>query len=354
MTDLSQSLAALRADFISRGWHKKPTFRLLAELAVHVTLMVGGTLLFLLTSNPWLWAVAAVASAFGGIGIASNSHTSSHFATSTSRRVNELLTYFGYPFLLGFSASYWWADHVKGHHQAPNVFGVDNDFDYWPFFAVTEVEIARSHGARRFYYERLQRPALVMLIPLFGFNLQRGGLQYLVGRLRTPGVRKTPLLWDLAAIIAHFALFLVLPGLYFSWGAVAAIYCLRIALMGFGMFAILAPAHFPAMAPVLTPQAAAELDYVTLQTMTTIDMAGGPILTWLASGLEYQIEHHLFPEISHVHYKKLRPLVERFCRDHNLMYRRYGFFHALRETWRVFAAPKPVFTAVPEPVSQEA
>src|ERR1041384_2336141 len=118
MTDLSQSLASLRAEFKSRGWHKKPTLRLLAELAVHVSLMVGGTLLYLLTSNPWLCAVAVVAAAFGGIGIASNSHTSSHFATSSSRRVNEILTYFGYPFLLGFSASYWWADHVKGHHHA--------------------------------------------------------------------------------------------------------------------------------------------------------------------------------------------------------------------------------------------
>ena len=340
--DPCQALARLRREFADCGWERKATARILAQLAVHVTCMLTGTALFLAGPAGWIRAAALVVAALGCIGIATNTHTSSHYATSSRRWVNQALTFFGYPFCLGFSALYWWSDHVGGHHISPNVQGLDNDFDYWPFFAITQPEVLAAKGWARRYYERWQWLALILLAPMLGFNLQRCGLRYLLGAWRDARVRKGRILVDVCALILHWSLFLALPAYYFGLPAVLAMYAARIALTSAGMFTLLAPAHFVAGAPILTQAEAAGLDYCALQTMTTIDFAGGPLVRWLASGLDYQIEHHLFPEISHVRYPRISGRVEAFCASYSLPYRRYSFIRALRETLRVFRQPKPV------------
>jgi linoleoyl-CoA desaturase len=57
------------------------------------------------------------------------------------------------------------------------------------------------------------------------------------------------------------------------------------------------------------------------QVQTTVDFAPrNRLLTWYAGGLNYQIEHHLFPQVCHVHYPALAPLVEQTCRQFGLRY----------------------------------
>jgi hypothetical protein len=77
-------------------------------------------------------------------------HTSSHYATSERRWVNEALTFFGYPFFLGLSATFWWNKHVVVH-PAPNVIDVDDDADFMPWLALTDRDLGRTGSWRRFY-----------------------------------------------------------------------------------------------------------------------------------------------------------------------------------------------------------
>jgi linoleoyl-CoA desaturase len=63
-------------------------------------------------------------------------------------------------------------------------------------------------------------------------------------------------------------------------------------------------------------------DWAAHQVATTVDFArGNRPLGWYVGGLNYQIEHHLFPRVSHLHYPGLAPLVEAACRDHGIRYR---------------------------------
>src|SRR5947209_19842068 len=89
------SLAQLRRVFATQGLTRRPTARILVELAVHVTCMVGGAALFLLVPNFFARVAGLLISACGCVAIASNSHTSSHYGTSRNRSLNETLTYFG-------------------------------------------------------------------------------------------------------------------------------------------------------------------------------------------------------------------------------------------------------------------
>src|SRR5438045_6079714 len=78
-----------------RGWDQKVPGRILAELALHLTLHLGGMAVFIFADNLLLRAVAMFISIYGGLGVATNTHTSSHHATSHSRSLNKALTYFG-------------------------------------------------------------------------------------------------------------------------------------------------------------------------------------------------------------------------------------------------------------------
>jgi fatty acid desaturase len=111
-------------------------------------------------------------------------------------------------------------------------------------------------------------------------------------------------------------------------------------MLSVGLFVILGPGHFPVEAPLLSQDRAREMGWAASQTITTINYNGGFFFKWLASGLGYQIEHHLFPEISHPYYPKIAPYVEAFCKEHNLEYRSYSLTRALYESIKVFHFPK--------------
>jgi fatty acid desaturase len=352
----AQSLSKLRTDFSRLGWNRKATGRVLGQLAIHVTMMVGGSLLFFMGHGFWLCALGAVICSFGALGVATNSHTSSHHGTSSSRRVNEWLTYFGYPFCLGFSATYWWFDHVGSHHTSPNVLGVDDDFDFAPMFVITETQMNEATGWKRRYYESFQWAVLLCTMPALGVGLQKNGWLHIFGTIRKGPQNKKKFAIDVIAMLLHMAVFIVLPAMFFGWGAALGLYAFRLAVMSTCLFAILAPAHFGREAPVITEAEAATLDYVTLQTMTTMNYEGGPLVRWFASGLDYQIEHHLFPDVSHVNYPRIKPLVKQYCERNGLPYRSYGFGKALKQAFDVFLTPKPVglHTAadlIPQPVA---
>ena len=149
------SLTALRKEFALRGWYKKATGRILLELSVGLTLALGGMVVFIVSDHLFVRACAILVSTVGSLVVATNTHTSSHYASSDKKWVNELLTFIGYPVFLGLSATFWWHKHVVVHHPAPNVIGVDGDVDLSPWFAMTRDELENSRGLRRWYYERL-------------------------------------------------------------------------------------------------------------------------------------------------------------------------------------------------------
>ena len=78
-----------------------------------------------------------------------------------------------------------------------------------------------------------------------GFNMQKSGWLHTIRMLRDPGQRKTAHWIDLGVLLLHYVATIGIPMLYFNAGDVLAFYVLRIGLMGYAMFAVLAPGHFP-------------------------------------------------------------------------------------------------------------
>jgi linoleoyl-CoA desaturase len=138
----------------------------------------------------------------------------------------------------------------------------------------------------------------------------------------------------------------VLPMFFFPVLSVIGVHLLRFSLIGMALFAVLAPGHFPAEAVCLDPSERDRGDFYLRQTVATVNFRTGPIGRWLCSGLEYQIEHHMFPSISHRFYPAMSPLVRELCQRHGLPYRQLGWGEAIWKSYQVFAHPKAVLTDV--------
>jgi linoleoyl-CoA desaturase len=130
---------------------------------------------------------------------------------------------------------------------------------------------------------------------------------------------------------------------------VAAFYLLRAALLGCAVFLTAAPAHFPAEARFLSPEGHGDrasdrrhADYILLQTSTTVNFRTNWIGDLLCCGAQYQIEHHLFPTISHAYYPQMSPIVRRFCDAHGYPYQSIGWGEGIVKSLGVFWRPKRV------------
>ena len=337
----TRGLADLRKEFQARGWDRKATGWVMCELLFNLAIALGCIYIFVAYRNPLLRVCAMIVSTAASMGVATNTHTSSHYATSEKRWLNELLTFFGYPVFLGLSATYWWHQHVVLHHPAPNVVGVDDDVDLAPWFARTSDEVQRSTGFARFYYQKLQFFVFPLIIGFIGFNMQKAGWIKLIKTLRhNPNHKKLPWI-DLGCMILHYVVWIGVPMIFFAPACVLGFYVLRTYLIGYALFAVLAPGHFPSEA-VCFSKSGKDLDYLLLQTAATVNFRTGFIGRLMCSGLEYQIEHHLFPNISHRYYPQMTGLVQDFCRENGLPYRSYAWDRVLWKCLVMFRSPSPV------------
>lgn len=340
--DAEAGLRRLHDDIRARGLDRKPTGRIVAELCVHLLLALGGIALFLIAEHPLAAAFAMLLSTAGSLGVGSNTHTASHGAASERPWVNQALTYFGSPFFFGVSATYWWEKHIAGHHRAANVAGADPDIDFVPLFALNEMELRAARGWRRWYYAHLQWLVFPLALAFNQFNMQKDGWRHVLRRLREPQ-RRRPMHWmDLAAMSLHLAVFVGLPLWWFPVTDVAAFIAMRWALFGYAMFAVLAPAHWPAAAQLRAVDSAQRGSFAARQLEATLNFRAGRLLGFFCSGLDRQIEHHLFPGISHPHYPALQSMVQTFCTEQGLPYRTLGWPEALRASLAILRRPKPV------------
>jgi linoleoyl-CoA desaturase len=230
--------------------------------------------------------------------------------------------------LIGGSSFVWHTKHAIVHHSFTNVEGVDDDIDAAPFLRL-------APSQRRRWYHRFQH---LYAWPLFGFLPPKWALwddfkalaKGKVGQHPLPRPRKR----DLTILFAGKVLFLgwavALPLVTgHSAGAVLAVYAVAALTAGICLSVVFQLAHCIEEADFVVPQAGNRIDasWCEHQLATTADFAPrNRFLTWYLGGLNFQVEHHLFPRISHVHYPALAPIVAEVCREHGVRHRTHERF----------------------------
>ncbi|MFQ5423457.1 MAG: fatty acid desaturase family protein [Phycisphaerae bacterium] len=293
-------------------------------LKTAVVLGCLGTLYTLLVFAPVTWWLAVPLTILLGLSLAAVGfnvqHDGGHGAYSDHRWINKLAA--TTLDLLGASSYVWARKHNSIHHSYTNITGHDDDINVGLLGRL-------SPHQRRLWFHRLQH---VYLWFLYGFLAIKWHLyddfhDVLTGRVgehRLPRPRGRELLTFVGGKIVFFTLTFALPMLLHPWWIVLSVYAAAAFVQGVVLSVVFQLAHcveeaeFP-MPNVDTGRMA--IAWAEHQVKTTVDFAPcNRLLTWFVGGLNYQIEHHLFPQICHIHYPALASLVQQTCREFGLPY----------------------------------
>jgi linoleoyl-CoA desaturase len=330
---------SLRREVKRRGLYKRNDALLVSHLCVHMALAILG--LAVLTFCPVLLVkVAACGIALLGLlGVATHTHNSAHYLSTTNPRFDAILSYIGYSVTFGVSVAFWQHKHHV-HHRNPNILGIDQDFAFMPLFAVTDQEKAAAVKASRlsrFYYKYVQSVLVPVLVSLNVTNMQKNGIVFLIRQIRSRQQSRRAHWIDLACCGLHFVLWLVIPCIWVNGTTVLLFYVIHNIVLSYVLFLVLGSSHLPRSAACArTPHS----DIVLKQTATTLNIRSGMYGRFLLSGLDYQIEHHLFPGVSYHNLPKVSELVREYCDHHGYPHQTFGMLKAALGTIFIFYQPK--------------
>jgi linoleoyl-CoA desaturase len=273
-------------------------------------------------SSPALAALLTLSLALSTVGIGfAVMHDANHGAWSYSPSVNRVV---GLTLdLVGGSSYVWRQKHNVRHHTYSNVDGLDADIDAGVF-----LRLAPSQP--RLPFHRFQH-AYAWVI--YGFlalkwwvvddvvDLARGT----IGGVRFPRPPARELVAAVAGKLAFFGWAVVAPVLWFGSAWPVVYFVAGSWVVGVVLSVVFQLAHIVPGAEFHDARGADRrmaTGFAEHQVRTTVDFAPGHrLLTWYLGGLNYQVEHHLFPRYCHLHYPALASIVEETCRDHGIPYR---------------------------------
>jgi fatty acid desaturase len=303
--------------------------------------LILGVLLLCVTGavrlGGWAWPllvpVAAAATTIGTL----MGHEASHGSFSSRRVSNRLLSYLSLSLLSGMSWLYWKHKHDGLHHGHPNVVAKDPDVEIWPM-AMSRAEYEQATPLQRWFQRNLQAYTFWPATLAMAITMRTPSYLYLIGRLRAGGSGR--MAWfDAACLVGHYTLWVLVPALV--WGPLPALafYVSLWGLVGVILAAIFAPAHMGL--PLMVDQHVGWRH----QFETTRNFRAPRWLSFLYVGLDYQIEHHIFPLIPHQNLPRASAIVRRWCAEQGLPYHEIGVVDGLKnvtaflqDAWQIDAS----------------
>ena len=305
---LTRSFTALTAQVRAAG--------LLGRTRGFYALLFGGLVLALggiatgvvLLGDSWLQLLMAGALGLVLTQFAFLGHEASHRQIFTSGRANDRS---GRVLAVGFAGlSYsWWMNKHTRHHGNPNRVGKDPDIERDTISFVPE-DAAVQRGVQG-WLTRHQAYLFFPLLLLEGVNLHAKSVRSLVGRGPVQGRA-----FELTLLGLRFGVYAALLFWIFPLGMAAAFLGVQLAVFGFYMGFSFAPNH---MGMPIVP-ADVKLDFLSKQVRTSRNIRGGVWMSALMGGLNFQVEHHLFPSMPRPHLRAARALVREHCRALDVPY----------------------------------
>ncbi|GAB3837793.1 fatty acid desaturase family protein [Hymenobacter jeollabukensis] len=292
--------------------------------------LLTGALLFLYVhlvffTPPTAWAILECV-LMGGVGAAIGfnvMHDGSHGSFSKHEWLNQTAAFTLNVF--GGNSFMWNMKHNLIHHMYTNIDGVDDDIDAQPWLRLSETQPRRAlHRYQHLYFWFLY--ALFYLAWVVMMDYQK----YFKGAIGSVPLKKMTwrdqlTFWGFKVL--YLALFVALP--IYTVGFVSWVvgFLIFAAVAGFSLSLVFQLAHTvePATFPVLNKETySMEDEWAVHQLKTTANFAtNNKLVTWLLGGLNFQVEHHLFPKISHVHYPAINKIIKQACAEFDVVYNEF-------------------------------
>jgi fatty acid desaturase len=290
------------------------------KITLTIFAFLAGWVLFVIVGNSWTTlAVAALAgiifTQLGFIG-----HDAGHNQVFGTRRRNRLLGLIVGNMLIGLSFG-WWVHKHNAHHAHPNEMGRDPDIGEG--LAALALSDAPENGRVPLasWLARWQAP---LFFPLM---LLRSGGMHVLGIKRLLRQRDHASAVEASLIALHAALYLTVVLLVLSPLKALAFIAVQQAVFSLYLGISFAPNHKGM--PII--ETATATSFARRQVVTARNITGGRFTDFMLGGLNYQIEHHLFPSMPRPNLRRVQGLVRDFCVATDLCYSEEGFVESFRQ-----------------------
>jgi fatty acid desaturase len=277
------------------------------RIAITTSLLAAGWAAFILIGNSWWQLAVAVFLAVMFTQVGFLGHDAGHRQVFTSWRRSYILGVLLGNLGIGLSFGWWVAKHNR-HHAHPNTEGADPDI-MLSALAMTPEQAASSRGLSRILF-RLQGFLFFPMLLGEAFSVHVASIRAVSGRARRHRLA------EIALLAAHFAAYLSVVFLVASPAKAIVFILVQQGLFGVYLGASFAPNHKGM--PILRRQD--KHDFLRRQVLTSRNIRGNWFIDLALGGLNYQIEHHLFPSMPRPSLRRSQPLIREFCRQHGLPY----------------------------------
>ncbi|HEX9869315.1 MAG TPA: acyl-CoA desaturase [Candidatus Tectomicrobia bacterium] len=271
-----------------------------------------------------LWVSFGMAAAGVGFTVM---HDANHGSYSSSTRLNDLMSWSGE--IIGLSSFIWRQQHNVWHHTYTNISGLDEGLEADGTMRFSPYDEWRPvYRLQHVYWPVIYALSAASLVLVRNFKVYFTGTN---GRtFRYPTMSRNDKLVFWTGRLINLAVYFLLPLAFLPWWQVLIGFALGMLAAGLVMATVLQLAHV--MVTVEFPEPIGDPPYVEgawaiHQVEATINFAhDNRLINWYTGGLNYQIEHHLFPKMCHINYPKIAPIVKQVCREFGVTYRVYPTF----------------------------
>lgn len=256
-------------------------------------------------------------------------HDGGHGSFSRSTAVNKMAAVTAE--VLGASHFMWNMKHNVIHHAYTNIDGIDDDIDAKPFLRMASTqEYLKMHRFQHVYFI-----ALYAIFHLY-WVLFSDYKKYFSGKIGEMPIKKMNTadhitFWGFKLL--HYALFFIIPIVVLGFKTWIIGFSIVTVVTGFTLSIVFQLAHTVEHTefPVPAEDGRLQDEWAIHQLKTTANFATrNKLISWFVGGLNFQVEHHLFPKISHIHYPAINKIVKQACAEYNVVYVEYPkMYHAV-------------------------
>jgi fatty acid desaturase len=328
-TELSRQVR--RAGLLERrhGWYG-------VRMALNLALLAVGGVGLVLVGESWWQLVTAGYLAVVATQLAFLGHDAGHRQIFRSRRATDLVGLVHANLLVGISFG-WWVPKHDAHHTNPNHEDLDPDIG----IAVLAFTTAQARG-KRGLARVIARSQAFLFFPLLLLEAGHLHLASVKSVLRSRGRANVV---EGLLLVAHLAGYVTVLLLVLTPVQALVFAVVQQGLFGLYLGCSFAPNHKGM--PTLTQ--ADELDFLRRQVLTSRNVRGSRVVDFVLGGLNYQIEHHLFPNMPRPNLRHAQPLVRAFCHQHGLAYTEASLFGSYAQALHHLHTTGAPLRSVPDP-----
>jgi fatty acid desaturase len=212
----------------------------------------------------------------------------------------------------------WWKGKHNLHHAAPNMEGRDPDIFSGALAFTRAAADARKPGLGTWLLHR-QGWLFFPMLTLEGLNLHYAGLRYVISDRAVPHRRV-----EISLVVTRTVSYVVVLVLLLPPGLAAAFFVVQMAVFGLCLGGSFAPSHKGM--PIVPKDV--KIDFLRRQVMMSRNVRGGVLVDVAMGGLNYQIEHHLFPSMPRPNLRLAQPAVRAYCAEQGIVYTEAGLFES--------------------------